>query len=157
MLFYIVELLQHSEFVRDYFVARWCPNKNLVASGAAGKPRLSRLHCSERREPSGRFLQDITSAIITPTIIMCGNCETVQHRRSRCGNGEAHFSLCRAVTVQRLFRQKHIYYLVLQLACKKYCKNSLLIFLACDIINTYYKLEDILLCNIHMKLNLCNA
>ncbi len=40
---------------------------------------------------------------------------------------------------------------------KKYCKNSLLIFLACDIINTYYKLEDILLCNIHMKLNLCNA
>ena len=53
---------------------------------------------------------------------------------------------------------KNIYsYLVLQLACRKYCKNSLLIFLACDIINTYYKLEDILLCNIHMKLNLCNA
>ena len=78
-------------------------------------------------------------------------------RRSRCGNGEAHFSLCRTVAMRRLFRQKHIYYLVLQLACRKYCKNSLLIFLACDIINTYYKLEDILLCNIHMKLNLCNA
>ena len=29
--------------------------ENLVASGAAGKFRLSKLCCSERREPSGRF------------------------------------------------------------------------------------------------------
>ena len=39
------------------------PNENLGASGAAGKLRLSKLHCSERRELSERFSLDIAEAI----------------------------------------------------------------------------------------------
>ena len=43
--------------------ARLCPNENLGASGAAGKLRLSKLYCSERREVSDRFSWDIAEAI----------------------------------------------------------------------------------------------
>ena len=48
--------------------------ENLEASGTAGKLRLSKLYCSERREPSGRFSWDID--------------EANRIRRSRCGNNE---------------------------------------------------------------------
>ncbi len=43
------ELLLRSDFDLGCLGARWCPIKNLGASGAAGKFRLSKLYCSERR------------------------------------------------------------------------------------------------------------
>ena len=42
---------------------RLYPTENLEASGTAGKLRLSKLYCSERREPSGRFSMGIAEAI----------------------------------------------------------------------------------------------
>ena len=51
------------------------PTENLEASGTAGKLRLSKLYCSERREVSDRFSWDIA--------------EANRIRRSRCGNSEA--------------------------------------------------------------------
>ena len=42
---------------------RLYPTENLGASGTAGKLRLSKPYCSERREPSGRFSMGIAEAI----------------------------------------------------------------------------------------------
>ena len=56
---------------------RLYPTENLEASGAAGKLRLSKLYCSERREPSGRF--------------SVGTAEANRIRRSQRGNSEAVF------------------------------------------------------------------
>ena len=71
--------------------------ENLVASGTAGKFRLSQLYCSERREPSGRF--------------SVGTAEANRIRRSQRGNSEAVFfswDIAEAIQHQAFATMQHI-------------------------------------------------
>ena len=61
------EVLPRSDILITSTYLEWeprrYPTENLEASGTAGKLRLSKLYCSERREPSGRFSMGIAEAI----------------------------------------------------------------------------------------------
>ena len=64
---FVDELLLRSDILITSTYLQWeprlYPTENLEASGAAGKLRLSKLYCSERREPSGRFSMGSAEAI----------------------------------------------------------------------------------------------
>ena len=61
------EVLSYGDILITSTYLQWeprrYPTENLEASGTAGKLRLSKLYCSERREPSGRFSMGIAEAI----------------------------------------------------------------------------------------------
>ena len=64
---FVDEFLLRSDILITSTYLQWEPRlypiENLEASGTAGKLRLSKLYCSERREPSGRFSMGIAEEI----------------------------------------------------------------------------------------------
>ena len=102
--------------------------------------------------PDGKRASGVRNVVITrrhrtPFYYLCGyahptyfivrgNCEALG---ARCvAMARLTFRFVAQLRCGDYFAKKTYSYLVSQLACRKYCKNSLLIFLACDIINTYY-------------------